>query len=279
MSADEPWSITKLRSLTDPLFWVPFIPIVLLKLAIFHFSSIHFLHLGYHPTFGMHFEVVEAFADFDYYYLNFVEAFVQGNLPYTQALFTVGGVQTYIYTPLFVYILAAFYYVPSELLFPDIRFTALSLGQNLTFLRVGFAFVFFDIATCAMMYVAARTLTRNRAIPVVVMLLYALNPISLWWGNYLWLSTPIHTFFLVLGFYFMIRNELRWAILWMTIAAMVKQTAALLIPVILFLEYPTKNNNPTKIILIVIILLNQKKNITPMSQLSHQVALRIQPGL
>ncbi len=237
MSADEPWYFTKLRSLADPLFWAPFIPILVLKFAIFHFAAIHFLYLGYHPSFGMHFEVVEAFADFEYYYLNFVQAFVQGNLPYTETLFTVNGLQVYIYTPLFLYILAAFYFVPSELLFPDIRYTALSLGQDLTFLRVGFAFVLFDIATCVVMYVAARGLTRNRAVPIVVMLLYALNPISLWWGNYLWLSTPIHTFFLVLGFYFMIRNELRWAILWMTVAAMVKQTAALFIPVILFLEY------------------------------------------
>jgi hypothetical protein len=237
MSVYEPWHITKLKRLADPLFWFPFITMVLLKLAIFHFASVHFLYLGYHPTFGMNFEVIEAFADFDYYYLNFVQALVQGNLPYTDALFTVDGVQTYIYPPLFVYILAVFYYVPSELLFPNIYFGALSLGKDLAFLRVAFAFVLFDIVTFALMYIIARHLTRNRAIPVAVMLLYALNPISLWWGNYLWLSTPLHTFFLVLGFYFMIRNELRWAILWMTVATMVKQTAALLIPVILFLEF------------------------------------------
>ncbi|MFX1582665.1 MAG: hypothetical protein ACFFCJ_10675, partial [Promethearchaeota archaeon] len=80
-------------------------------------------------------------------------------------------------------------------------------------------------------------LTKNRFIPIVVMLAFALNPISIWWGNYLWLSTPIHTFFLVLGFYFMLRGDLRWAVLVATVATMVKQTAAILLPLIWFLEY------------------------------------------
>lgn len=237
MVSSEPWDISKLRRLADPLFWVPFIAIVIFKLAIFHYASLSYLLLGQHPSFGIHFEVGEYYSDFTYYYMTFVRLFVQGNLPYTEALYTIGGIQVYIYPPLFLYILAAFYYIPSDWLFPDIVFTAASLGRDLDFLRVGFAFIVFDLATCVLMYITARRLTAKRVIPVVAMLLYALNPVSLWWGDYLWLSTPIHTFFLILGFYFMIRGELRWAALWVAIATMVKQTAALLLPVILFLEY------------------------------------------
>lgn len=221
----------------DWLFWVSFIPVVILKLAFFHFAASTYLTYGFHTAFGMNFEVVEAFTDFTYYYMNFVRAFVQGHLPYTEALYMIEGNQTYIYPPLFVYILGIFYYIPSELLFPDIHGTAIILARDIAFLRVGFAFLVFDIATCAVMYVAARQLTTHQIIPIVVMLLFALNPISLWWGNYLWLSTPIHTFFLVLGFFFMLRGNLRWAIVWVTVAALTKQTAALLIPMIWFLEY------------------------------------------
>jgi len=73
-------------------------------------------------------------------------------------------------------------------------------------------------------------------LPAVAMLVYGLNPIGLWWGDYMWLSTPIHTFFLVLGFYFMLRQDLRWAAFWIAIATMIKQTAVILLPVIFFLE-------------------------------------------
>jgi hypothetical protein len=221
----------------DWRFWVPFIPIIVFKLVIFHFAASQYITYGFHSAFGMNFEVVEAFSDFSYYYMNFVRAFVQGNLPYTEALYMIDESQTYIYPPLFVYILGVFYYIPSELLFPDVHTTAIILARDIAFLRVGFAFLVFDVATCAVMYGAARKLTQNQYVPVVVMLVFALNPISLWWGNYLWLSTPIHTFFLVLGFFFMIRGNLRWAVVWVTVAAMTKQTAALLIPMIWFLEY------------------------------------------
>ena len=237
LSSSEPRYISKLRHLADPLFWVPFVAIVIFKLAIFHYASLSYLLLGQHPTFGIHFEVGEYYSDFTFYYMTFVRLFVQGNLPYTEALYTIDNIQVYIYPPLYLYILTAFYYIPSDLLFPDIVITATTLGRDLDFLRVGFAFIVFDLATCVLMYISARKLTANRAIPVVVMLLYAVNPVSLWWGNYLWLSTPIHTFFLVLGFYFMIRGDLRWAALWITVATMVKQTAAFLLPAILFLEY------------------------------------------
>jgi len=221
----------------DWLFWAVFIPIVVLKLGIFHFAASQYLIYGHHPYFNMDFEVVEAYSDFAYYYMNFVRAFVQGNLPYTEALYTIEGSQVYIYPPLFVYILSAFYFLPTEVLFPDIQFTAVLLARDLDFLRVGFAFIVFDLATCIVIYATAKRLTENRIIPLVALLVFALNPVSLWWGNYLWLSTPIHTFFLVLGFYLMIRGNLRWALVIVTVATMVKQTAGLLIPVIWFLEY------------------------------------------
>ncbi|MFX1566633.1 MAG: hypothetical protein ACFFCH_11655 [Promethearchaeota archaeon] len=234
----------------DPLFWIAFIPIIVLKLAVFHFAVSQFLIFGNmvrvddfvvlvpgFPGFGMNFEVVESFSDFNFYYMNFVRAFVQGNLPYTDGLYLVQGSQTYIYPPLFLYVLTGFYFIPSEFLFPDIIVEATSLAVNLDFLRVGFAFIVFDLATCVVIYAAARQLTENRFIPVAAMLAFALNPISIWWGNYLWLSTPIHTFFLVLGFYILIRGKLRWAVIVVAMAAMVKQTAAILLPLIWFLEY------------------------------------------
>jgi hypothetical protein len=68
------------------------------------------------------------------------------------------------------------------------------------------------------------------------MLLFGLSPVTLWWGDYMWLSTPIHTFFLVLAFYCMLDGRLRWAAFWIAIATMVKQTAGLLLPVVLMLE-------------------------------------------
>ncbi len=224
-----------LKRIFDPLFWVPFIFIIILKLGIFNYAATRYLLYGYHVSFG-DFAIVESFADFTFYYLRFVTLFVQGHLPYTETLMTIEGVQVYIYTPLFLYITTFFNFLPTEYLFPNILILNSGIGANLSFLRIGFAFVFFDIITAATVYIAAKTLSSNRAIPIGAMLLFALNPIALWWGDYMWLSTPIHTFFLVLGFVYMLRGQLRWGAFWVAIATMVKQTAGLLLPVILFLE-------------------------------------------
>ena len=236
MSRREPRVKRLLQRLADPYFWSMFIPILIVKLILFHFSAEQYLATGVHPLFGWDFAVVEGYSDFTYYYMNFVRRFVQGYLPYTENLFTIGGLQTYIYPPLFVYILGVFYFVPSEALFPNLIVESLILGRSLDFLRVGFAFIVFDLATCVVLYKTARQLTSNRFIPVVVMLVFAFNPISLWWGNYLWLSTPIHTFFLAIGFYYLVRQEMLWAVAWITIAAMVKQTAGLLLPLVIIME-------------------------------------------
>ena len=237
MLGEESWTKRQLRRLGDPYFWGAFVPIIIVKLVLFQFAAGAYLATGIHPLFGWDFVVVEGYSDFTYYYMNFVRRFVQGYLPYTEQLYLVNGMQTYIYPPLFLYILGAFSFLPSEALFPNLIIESFMLGRSLDFLRVGFTFIVFDLATCVVIYLTARRLSSNRFIPLVAVLLFAFNPISLWWGDYLWLSTPIHTFFLVLGFYYLVREEMLWAVVWITVAAMVKQTAALLLPLVLFMEW------------------------------------------
>jgi len=225
----------RLRWAADPLFWFSIALAVAVKLAVYHLSVINFLTYSYHYYWDMSFWVVEAYADFSAYYMTFVNQFLQGYLPYTPELWAPEGVQVYIYPPLFLYITTAFYFLPVEQLFPDLRALA-AAGHDLHFARVGFSFVAFDLATCVVIYATVRLVTRSPGLPPLATLLYALNPISLWWGDYIWMSTPIHLFFLVLGFHFMLRGQLRWAAFWVAIATMVKQTAGLLLPVILLLE-------------------------------------------
>jgi hypothetical protein len=227
--------LQRLRFLADPLFWFPFLVCAVVKLIVYQMAVVSWVGHGFAYYFGMSFSVVEAYGDFSAYYVPFVTQFLQGNLPYTPGLWAPAGVQIYIYPPLFLYITTAFYLLPSETLFPALQNLHLS-GYGLGFARLGFAFVFFDLATCVIMYAAAKEMTRNPALPVVATLLYGLNPIGLWWGDYVWLSTPIHTFFLVLGFYFMLRQDLRTAAFWIAVATMIKQTAGVLLPVVFFLE-------------------------------------------
>jgi len=227
--------LRRLRFLADPLFWFPFLLCAAVKLSVYQLSMVLWAAHGYPWYFSMDFAVVEAYGDFSAYYVPFVTQFLQGNLPYTPGLWAPQGIQIYIYPPLFLYITTAFYLCPSEVLFPAIQSLNL-VGTEVGIARLSFAFVFFDLATCPVIYAAAKQVTRNPALPVVAMLVYGLNPIGLWWGDYMWLSTPIHTFFLVLGFYFMLRQDLRWAAFWIAIATMIKQTAVILLPVIFFLE-------------------------------------------
>jgi hypothetical protein len=227
--------LQRLGFLADPLFWFSFLLCTAVKLAVYQLSVTVWDVRGYAYYFHMNFAVVEAYADFGAYYVPFVTQFLEGNLPYTAGLWAPSGIQIYIYPPLFLYITTAFYLCPSEMLFPSLQNLHLS-GYELGIARLGFAFVFFDIATCIAIYAAAKQVTRNPALPVVAMLVYGLNPLGLWWGDYLWLSTPIHTFFLVVGFYCMLRQDLRWAAFWIAVATMIKQTAVILLPVIFFLE-------------------------------------------
>jgi hypothetical protein len=229
----------RLRCLANPLFWAPFIVIILVKLSVFHLAVINYyeyqtVHHNWSLFyFNMDFEIAEPYADFSAYYMSFVERFSQGYLPYTPDLYMYGDHQVYIYPPLFLYIITAFYRIPfPELLFPDLRLISGDLG----FARVGFSFVFCDIVTCVIIFAAAKKLTSNRSLPAIAMLLFGLNPIALWWGDYMWMSTPIHTCFLTLGFYFLLDARLRWAAFWITVAVMVKQTAGILLPVILVME-------------------------------------------
>jgi hypothetical protein len=227
--------LRRLRFITNPLFWFPLVLCAAVKLAVYQVSTVQWAVHGYPWYFSMDFAVVEAYSDFSAYYVPFVTRFLQGNLPYTPQLYELGGNQVYIYPPLFLYITTAFYLCPSEVLFPTVQNLHLA-SYELGIARLGFAFVFFDLATCIVIYAAAKEVTRNAALPVVATLVYGLNPIGLWWSDYVWLSTSIHTFFLVLGFYCMLRQDLRWAAFWVTIATMIKQTAVILLPVILFLE-------------------------------------------
>ncbi|MDO8055694.1 MAG: hypothetical protein Q6361_02430, partial [Candidatus Hermodarchaeota archaeon] len=237
MLGEESWIKRQLRRIVDIYFWGAFLPIIIVKLVLFQFVAGQYLATGVHPLFGWDFAVVEGYSDFTYYYMNFVRRFVQGYLPYTENLYLINGMQTYIYPPLFVYILGAFSFVPFEALFPNLIIESLLLGRSLDFLRVGFTFIVFDLATCVVIYLTARRLSSHRLIPMAALLVFAFNPISLWWGNYLWLSTPIHTFFLMLGFFYLVRQEMLWAVVWITVAVMVKQTAALLLPLVLFMEW------------------------------------------
>lgn len=227
--------LRRFRFLADPLFWFPFLLCAAVKLTVYQLSMVSWAAHGYPWYFGMDFAVVEAYSDFSAYYVPFVTQFLQGNLPYTPGLWAPQGIQIYIYPPLFLYITTAFYVCPSEMLFPALQSLSL-LSYDVGIARLSFAFVFFDLATCIVIYAAAKEVTRNPALPVVATLVYGLNPIGLWWGDYMWLSTPIHTFFLVLGFCFMLRQDLRWAAFWIAIATMIKQTAVILLPVIFFLE-------------------------------------------
>jgi len=162
--------------------------------------------------------VLEHFDDWAWYYEVFVDRFLQGYLPYTPELYeVVPGNQSYVYPPLFLYLLVAFH-----LLIPG------PYG-------IEAGIVFSDLVTEAAIFLAALRVTNNTSKASLAALLYFTNPIVLWWTDFCWFGTSLFTCFMTLSFLCLLEGKLNLASLLLALACMTKQVAAILIPLLLIL--------------------------------------------
>ena len=162
--------------------------------------------------------VLEHFDDWAWYYDVFADRFLQGYLPYTPELYElVPGNQSYIYPPLFLYLLVAF-----RLIIPG----PYSIEAGI---------VLSDLATESAIFLAALRVTRNTARASLAATLYFANPIVLWWTDFCWFGTSLFTCLMTLSFLCLIEGRLNLASLLLALACMTKQVAAILVPLLLIL--------------------------------------------
>ncbi len=161
--------------------------------------------------------ILEHFDDWTWYYEVFVERFLQGYPLYTpQNYEMIPGYQTYIYPPLFLYWILIFSVFPGEF----------SLVAGI---------VFFDIITASCLFIIAYRVTHSTSRAFIAALVYYLNPIALWWTDFLWFGEACYTAMLILGFLFLLEDHFLYASLFMGLAVMTKQVAIVFVPILLIL--------------------------------------------
>ncbi len=189
------------------------VSVVELSYALFGIPS-HGVSLGI----GDHL-VLEHYDDWAWFYVPFVDRFLQGYVLYTPELYEiVPGVQSYLYPPLFQYMLVFFYLLPG------------------LYSMVG-GIVFLDLFTGGVLFLAALRVTHNTNRASLAALFYFINPVAIWWTDFCWFGTSFFTFFMILGFLFLLEDRFYLASLFLALACMVKQVAAIFIPLLLILAY------------------------------------------
>jgi hypothetical protein len=157
---------------------------------------------------------VEAYTDYrDLYLRDLVGPFLQGkNIYYL-------GTIVYNYPPLFLYILGGFADLVNIAWFP-----ATSL-------------ILFDVLTVIPFYLIAKKFVfAGESKPAfAASVIWALNPINLFYNDLMWLNPPYTTFFLMLSLYLLLEKKWLFSSLSLAVSTGFKQITVLLFPIVLLL--------------------------------------------
>lgn len=168
---------------------------------------------GNAPMFGLdQWAHVEAYTDYrDLYLKDLVAPFLHGNNIYYL------GTIVYNYPPLFLYVLGGFAYVVNLAWFP-----AVSL-------------ILFDILTVIPFYKITRefVVSDNAKLAFAASMMWALNPINLFYNDLMWLNPPYTTFFLVLSLYLLLKKKWLFSSLSLAVSTGFKQISIVFFPIVL----------------------------------------------
>ena len=148
----------------------------------------------------------ENWQDFSLAYMPAAYAFRSGFLPYNDFF--------YPYPPLFLYVLAAFSYLPLPSWSGAIPLVAA------------------DALTVVPLYLIARKFSGERN-ALLASALYILAPTNLYYADYLWLNPPLTTLFLMVSLYLILEKRYDLSALTLAVSIGFKQTALLALPFLL----------------------------------------------
>ncbi|NHI83778.1 MAG: hypothetical protein EAX81_05705 [Candidatus Thorarchaeota archaeon] len=154
---------------------------------------------------------LEGWADHDYFYHNWAEQFLGGELPYTPEFDTIivnsdSFNVPYFFPPLYLYIC-----VIGKLLHPDFG--------------IGFIITLFGFLTVFPIYGIAEYLSENRRVGEAAAATYLFSPIVLYYTVFEWLNPAPFVFFAMLSFYLLMKDYRIAGAISMTMSALFKQTA------------------------------------------------------
>lgn len=161
---------------------------------------------------------IEAYTDYrDLYLRCLVAPFLNGTGPlHLRDPYHLNTI-VYNYPPLFLYLIAGF----------------ATLWNNFSLPAV--PLVLFDVLTVIPLYLIAKdfVFTRNAKMAFAVSLIWAANPINLFYNDLMWLNTAPTTFFLVLALYFFLKKNWIYSSLALAVSTGLKQISVVLFPVFL----------------------------------------------
>lgn len=149
---------------------------------------------------------LNGFGDFGYYYIDYVNAFLDGWNPYSGNIVEGDHIGGYVYGPLFIY--------------------SISVGKAWfglsAYNSVVYSNIIFDSLSYVMVYLLAKRVTGN-VIALLAAILGSFSPIALFYANIRGLNAPLMNFLaLVFVYYFLERKDGR-AIFFLAMATMTKQ--------------------------------------------------------
>ncbi|MHA2066513.1 MAG: hypothetical protein ACXABY_19245, partial [Candidatus Thorarchaeota archaeon] len=149
---------------------------------------------------------VELYNDYQFFYLSWIPSLREGAWAYSSDL------AIYLYPPLWIYTMSIFGSVPSWL--PGLPLFA------------------FNVGTGVLVYKIAMSLIENETYPIYAMMLYLLNPFTLFYGSFMWLNPTPYVFFTMVSFYLAIGEREELSIAAIAIATLYKQLAVVFFPIL-----------------------------------------------
>ncbi|MGY5860488.1 MAG: hypothetical protein RTU63_14045 [Candidatus Thorarchaeota archaeon] len=163
---------------------------------------------------------VEMYNDYQFFYLSWIPNLWEGAWAYSLDL------PNYLYPPLWIYTVGLFGasppWVPGAILF------------------------FFNVATGIIVYKIAEHLTEDETTPIVAMLIYLLNPLTVGYGSFMWLNPTPFVFFVMLSFYLALIQKPEWSIIALGVATLYKQFAVIFFPIIALMLIKQLSDRTTK---------------------------------
>jgi Gpi18-like mannosyltransferase len=158
----------------------------------------------------------ELYNDYQYFYLSWIPTLWEGAWAYSADL------AVYLYPPLWIY-------------------TVGILGSTPSWLP-GLVLFTFNAATGVLVYKIVNRLTDDDTRAKIAMMIYMLNPLTLFYGAFMWLNPTPFVFFMTLSFYLALTQREEYAIVAIAIATLYKQFAVVFFPILVILFIKRKAN-------------------------------------
>jgi hypothetical protein len=149
---------------------------------------------------------VELYNDYQFFYLSWVPSLREGAWAYSSDL------AIYLYPPMWIYTVSILGSVPSWL--PGVPLFA------------------FNVGTGYFVYMIAKSLTHDEKYPIYAMILYLLNPFTLFYGSFMWLNPTPYVFFTMVSFYLALTEKEELSIAAIAFATLYKQLAVVFFPIL-----------------------------------------------